>query len=162
MPASSPAFRRSLRTKLRARIAALPGGDPLEGTFVTTQRLTLEELNAKAIGFDDWRTIARDEGPMRGPARRQVNETALQSGSIAVTTSALDEAGLDALEDLAWALVELLEATLLEGEGVFGADQNRRPAMLASLLEERGSMGAPEQTGQYTRINFTISYDARL
>ena len=162
MPASATAFRRELRTKLRARVAALPPGDPLQGTVITSQQITIAELNAQAIGLDDWRTIARDEGPMRGPARRQVNETALQSGTIAVTTSKLDEPGLDDLEDLAWALVELLEATLAEGSGVVGADQNLRPGMLASLVEQRGSMGAPEQTGQYARVDFTISYDARL
>lgn len=163
MPASAPAFRRSLRDVLRATIAALPPGDPLAGTIVSTQRVTLEEANMKGIGFTDARTIARDEGPMRGPARRQVNETALQSGSLGVTTSGLGEDDLDALEDLGWAMVDLLEDVLATGEGIFGIDQNRRPGMLASWQEERGGlMSGAEQVGQYVRIGFTITYDARL
>jgi len=163
MPQSSTAFRRALRTALRARIAALPAGDPCEGTIVSSAPLTLEGSTGKAIGLGDWRTIGREEGPMRGPARRQVNETALQSGSIGVTTSAVTEDGLDDLEDLADALVELLAATLQEGEGIFGADQNRRPGMLATLVETRGALqSGPEQTGQYVQVDFTISYDARL
>jgi hypothetical protein len=162
VPPSSPAFRRQLRTLLRARIAALPGGDPLIGTIVSSAPLTLADAGAMAIGFDDARTTARDEGPMRGPARRQVNESAIQSGSVGVTTGGLDEQALDDLEDLAWALLELVEATLLE-EVVSGADQNLRPAMLASWVEERGGLqSGPEQIGQYVRIDFTISYDARL
>jgi len=161
--ASAPAFRRSLRDALRVTIAALPAGDPLEGTIVSTRRITLEEANQKGIGFTDARTIARDEGPMRGPARRQVDETVLQSGSLGVTTSGLDEGDLDDLEDLAWSLVELLEDVLATGEGIFGIDQNRRPGMLASWQEERGGlMSGAEQAGQYIRIGFTISYDARL
>lgn len=161
--ASAPAFRRSLRTTLRAVVAALPADDPLAGTLVTTQRLTLEQANEKAIGFDDARTVARDEGPMRGSARRQVDETAVQSGAVGVTTSALDEAGLDALEDLAWSLITMLEDVLSTGDGIFGIDQNRRPAILASWAEERGGlMAGTEQSGQYVRVGFTISYDARL
>jgi len=161
--ASAPAFRRSLRTALQAVVAALPAGDPLEGTLVSTQRLTLEQANAKAIGFADARTIGRDEGPMRGSARRQVEETAIQAGAVGVTTSALDQDGLDLLEDLAWALIAMVEDVLSTGEGIFGIDQNRRPAILASWVEERGGlMHGSEQSGQYVRIDFTISYDARL
>lgn len=161
--ASAPAFRRSLRTALRAQIAAVGSNDPLAGTLVVTQSLTLEEANVKAIGFDDARTISRNEGPMRGPARRQVEETVLQTGSVGATTSGLDETDLDALEDLVWSLIELLEDVLSEGEGIFGIDQNRRPAMLTGWQESRGAiMSGPEQAGQYARIDFTIGYDARL
>lgn len=159
MPTNATGLRRQLRDALAARVAALPDGDPLKKTIVTSRALTLEAPGEQAIGLGDWRTFTRDPGPMRGPATRKVDEAGRQEGRIGVTTGGTDQDDLDELENLAWGMVELIEDTLQEGAGIFGYDEAQRPAVLGSLTEERGDL---VDGGQYVQIDFAVHYDARL